>query len=279
MSDANNNDEHDTSTEDDDDEMRYEVSEVIGKRNKRGRTEYLVSWKNYGPDGNSWQPAENLVGATALVDAYNKNNPRRPKRTAKTKTVRKMLDDLATSSKGGHSGEHEVRKETSAKKKPPPDPTAGHQSARRSKKRRTSVTPDSRPVANDEHRRSVAKRNRHVETEEGIPETPMSEHSNEPISDEAEKTLKRLRLYGTTSAPRMPSRHLLVIEPHMQILGVEGITQVDGELMYDVVVRGNNGQVETIRVPFTEMAARGGRAAQLALTHTFSNSDVIVRVI
>jgi len=38
----------------------YEVERILAKRNKQGKTEYLIQWKDYGSEDNTWEPTENL---------------------------------------------------------------------------------------------------------------------------------------------------------------------------------------------------------------------------
>ena len=63
------------------DESDYEVEAIVGRRYKRGRIPsgakpgakrvlYRVRWKGYPPEHDTWEPAENLNGAKALVDAF-----------------------------------------------------------------------------------------------------------------------------------------------------------------------------------------------------------------
>ncbi|SAM06258.1 hypothetical protein [Absidia glauca] len=39
----------------------FEVEQVLNHKQHRGRTKYLVQWKNCGPKENTWEPYENLV--------------------------------------------------------------------------------------------------------------------------------------------------------------------------------------------------------------------------
>jgi hypothetical protein len=53
----------------------YEVEKLLAHQvvseTKRGRKyEYLIKWANYPETENSWEPEENLIGATAMLDAY-----------------------------------------------------------------------------------------------------------------------------------------------------------------------------------------------------------------
>jgi len=53
----------------------YEVETVLDKRTKKGgQVEYLVKWKGYDdPDDNTWEPADNLKEAEALIKKYEKD--------------------------------------------------------------------------------------------------------------------------------------------------------------------------------------------------------------
>ena len=41
-------------------EELYEVERIIDKRTSKGITEYLIKWKGYGDEQNSWEPTNNL---------------------------------------------------------------------------------------------------------------------------------------------------------------------------------------------------------------------------
>jgi hypothetical protein len=50
---------------DDDGELWYEVEAVLQhrelKRGKRTMTQYLIKWKGYGHEHNTWEPEKNLT--------------------------------------------------------------------------------------------------------------------------------------------------------------------------------------------------------------------------
>ena len=50
-----------------DGEPEYEVAAILEKRIVRGRVQYLVSWKDYGPEHDTWEPASGLTNASAVV--------------------------------------------------------------------------------------------------------------------------------------------------------------------------------------------------------------------
>ena len=49
----------------------YEVEAIVGRRNNGGRVEYLIKWKGYSDEENTWEPESNLNdGALEEARAY-----------------------------------------------------------------------------------------------------------------------------------------------------------------------------------------------------------------
>ena len=49
----------------------YEIEKIISHRYFKGKLQYLVSWKGYGPEHNSWEPVQNF-NADNLLNSYHK---------------------------------------------------------------------------------------------------------------------------------------------------------------------------------------------------------------
>jgi hypothetical protein len=53
----------------------FEVNEILNKRKRRGKVEYLVSWTNYGPEYDTWEPEQGLIHAQEAVKEFNIKYP------------------------------------------------------------------------------------------------------------------------------------------------------------------------------------------------------------
>ena len=66
-----------------DDHEEYEVEGVLDSRvSGRQGLQYLVRWKGYGNEENSWEPARNLSNAPDLVQKYHREHPLAPQHMA-----------------------------------------------------------------------------------------------------------------------------------------------------------------------------------------------------
>jgi hypothetical protein len=65
----------------------YEVEEILDSRIRRGKTEYLVSWKGYSPSENTWEPKANIIpGAQEALDEYLERNSTQDAATRRTRS-------------------------------------------------------------------------------------------------------------------------------------------------------------------------------------------------
>ena len=53
-------------------EAVYEVEKILDKRGRGRMAEYLIKWRNYGEQENTWEPASNLKEAREAIKKFNK---------------------------------------------------------------------------------------------------------------------------------------------------------------------------------------------------------------
>ena len=53
-------------------EKEYEVEEILDRQERRGKTRYLVKWKGYTAEENTWEGLENLKNAMEKVEEFEK---------------------------------------------------------------------------------------------------------------------------------------------------------------------------------------------------------------
>ena len=61
-----------------DDQEEWEVEEILDSRRRRDRTEFLIKWKDYPHEENTWEPKDNLKHAQKLFKQFRINHPNKP---------------------------------------------------------------------------------------------------------------------------------------------------------------------------------------------------------
>jgi hypothetical protein len=59
---------------------RYELEEILDSRLKRGKLEYLVKWKNWTDESNTWEPSDNVDSADEALKEFHHQHPSAPRK-------------------------------------------------------------------------------------------------------------------------------------------------------------------------------------------------------
>ena len=61
----------------------YEVETIGNYQRSQNNDEYLVKWKNYGPEENTWEPKQHLMNCQKMIAQYHQHHPEQgnPNRT------------------------------------------------------------------------------------------------------------------------------------------------------------------------------------------------------
>ncbi|KAG9221447.1 hypothetical protein CCMSSC00406_0008297 [Pleurotus cornucopiae] len=64
-------------------EEEFEVEEVLDSRLRRGQLEYLIRWKGYTPEHDSWEPERNLENTPEQIAAFRSRHSGAPRRVSR----------------------------------------------------------------------------------------------------------------------------------------------------------------------------------------------------
>ncbi|KAF8761609.1 hypothetical protein RHS01_00745 [Rhizoctonia solani] len=65
-------------------EEEYKVEQIIDSKRQQGKWFYLIKWKGYGPEDNSWEPEELLENSQEEIQRFNKSQLKKARDSAKS---------------------------------------------------------------------------------------------------------------------------------------------------------------------------------------------------
>jgi hypothetical protein len=60
-------------------DIEYEVAEILDSRKRGKQIQYLVAWRGYGPEENTWEPIAHLVNCKQLLSSFHQQFPNKPR--------------------------------------------------------------------------------------------------------------------------------------------------------------------------------------------------------
>jgi hypothetical protein len=69
--------------------LEFEVEEIKDVRKRRGKEQYLVSWKGYDSSEDSWEPLENVQHCKGLMMEFKKRQPQKAKAMLKSRRIKR----------------------------------------------------------------------------------------------------------------------------------------------------------------------------------------------
>lgn len=55
---------------DDNEETEFEIERIIRRRVNRGNVQYLIKWKNFGAEHNSWTNGDDMTNCQSMLDEF-----------------------------------------------------------------------------------------------------------------------------------------------------------------------------------------------------------------
>ena len=49
-----------------------QVEKILSQRVTHGKKKYLIRWKGFGPEEDSWEPSKNLIGCNELLKEFHR---------------------------------------------------------------------------------------------------------------------------------------------------------------------------------------------------------------
>ncbi|TRY53803.1 hypothetical protein DNTS_002765 [Danionella cerebrum] len=209
------------------------VERVIGKRkNKKGKTEYLVRWRGYSFEGDTWEPESHLSSCIEFVHEFNRLHSEKQKdgnllRSTRTSpstargnpsiNARKQISRLQQPSSSPHTAKTSTPASStpSTKRLQPPQVSPTNTDLQHHKSRRLGTVPDTPPTAAPTAAPVVSSLRRSMDLAKSgikilVPKSPMNSRTDtEESPSEAAQSLEQ----GSQEPEAVPPEVALLEKP------------------------------------------------------------------
>ncbi|XP_042870415.1 M-phase phosphoprotein 8-like isoform X3 [Penaeus japonicus] len=72
----------------------WQVEKILDSKDKKGKIEYLIQWKGWGPKYNTWEPEENLSGCQQILERFKESQQK--EKDKMLKEGRRMREERPT---------------------------------------------------------------------------------------------------------------------------------------------------------------------------------------
>ncbi|MFH4976777.1 hypothetical protein AB6A40_003486 [Gnathostoma spinigerum] len=203
----------------------YVVEKVLGKRfnSKTGKTEYLIKWRDYDDEDNTWEPEENCDTASDAIREFEESQN---EKTEKQRTEPLKLNERAVSQQSGsdsHSNDAHSKRSSRGRQLESTNSDSGEKSIA------------CKPALDETQRKTIESLKMKTHTHDDRPNGKDAGKTNENESKSKSKTAKSVQRKVKKERKENKS---------YRAVGIEGVTRENDELV--ALVRYTEGKYRLV---------------------------------